>query len=80
MIINEIEKKQNQNETKKKTLFTLRYDRWGIEAGCKIETAGKFGLHFSLKGNAIKFVSISWSKLLNKLFILMQELSNSDKK
>ena len=30
-----------------------------------------------LKGNAIQVVSISWSKVLNKPFILMQEFSKS---
>ena len=31
----------------------------------------------ALKGNAIYIVSISWSKVLNKPFILVQEFSKS---
>ena len=34
----------------------------------------------NLKGNAIKVISISWNKVLNKPFILMQEFSKLAKK
>ena len=45
----------------------------GRQFACNVKAC----LMRTLKGNAIEVVSISWSKVLNEPFILMQEFSKS---
>ena len=77
------------SRNKKNNVYPCKHQFFCIKVGLKVSKLYRYVFvmpwlkelikyyGYFLKGNAIQVVSISWSKMLNKPFILMQEFSKS---